>query len=166
MKYIIDDMKFDDWNRVEEIYAEGIASGISTFQGNTPSWIEWDSQHIKNCRLVAKSSTDVLGWAVLSKVSTRPVYDGVAEVSIYVDSKYRGHGVATKLLNALIRKSETYGYWTLQSNIIVENIPSINLHTKCGFRTVGIREKIAKSQSGQWLDTVIVEKRSTIIGMK
>jgi len=164
MEYVIDDMKFEDWPRVEEIYAEGIDSGISTFRSHTPTWEQWDSQQIKSCRLVAKSASDILGWAALSNVSTRCVYGGVAEVSIYVDSKYKGLGIATKLLNALIKKSESEGFWTLQSTIIVKNIPSLNLHTKCGFRTVGLREKIAKSQSGQWLDTVIVERRSTIVG--
>lgn len=163
-------MLADHWPAVREIYAEGIAAGNATFETAVPDWENWDAGHRKDCRLIAVPVTPsadgsgVLGWAALSPVSSRHVYRGVAEVSVYVAGAARGHGVGTALLEALIEESEACGVWTLQAGIFPENVASLALHTRCGFREVGIRRKIGKL-GRTWRDTALLERRSERIGI-
>jgi len=149
-----------DWDAVNRIYKQGIDTNLATFQTSCPSYAEWDSSHLSCCRLVYVLEGAVVGWAALSPVSSRCVYEGVAELSIYIDETVRGSGIGTKLLNRIIEESETQGIWTLQSGIIQDNKASILLHLKCGFREVGYREKIAKNAHGDWKNTVLMERRS------
>ncbi|MDS0526737.1 GNAT family N-acetyltransferase [Clostridium sp. SHJSY1] len=165
MTYTIEEMKNSDWNEVSKIYLEGINTGLATFQNSIPTFEEWDKGHIKSCRLVAKSNGKVLGFATLSSVSSRCVYSGVAEVSIYIGADYRRLGIGKTLLNHLIKLSEENNFWTLQSGIIRENISSLELHKICGFREIGVREKPAKTGDGIWHDTVLMEHRSKIVGI-
>lgn len=153
----------DHFFEVAEIYRQGLATGMATFQNEVPSWEEWDRTHLAFCRMAASENNKILGWAALTPVSARTVYAGVAEVSIYLAEGERGKGIGTLLLNALIGQSEANGIWTLQSGIFSENKGSIRLHEKCGFRQVGYRERIAK-KNGIWKDTVLMERRSKITG--
>ena len=164
INYNIEEMKESDLEEVLKIYLEGINTGIATFQTSIPTFKDWNNGHIKSCRLVAKSNEKTLGFAVLSSTSSRCVYSGVAEVSIYIGENYRGLGIGKALLTDLIKLSEENDIWTLQSGIIIENVSSIELHKKCGFREIGIREKVAKMDNGVWHDTVLVERRSKLIG--
>jgi len=164
MEYSILPMIFDHWPTVREIYGQGIATGNATFETELPDWEKWDHSHRRDCRLVAAetSSSQVLGWAALSPVSSRHVYHGVAEVSVYVDASARGRGIAKALLRALIRESEAAGVWTLQAGIFPENAASITVHKSCGFREVGVRHKIG-SLRGIWRDVLLLERRSPIV---
>lgn len=159
MNYQIIAMKPSDWEQVREIYAQGIQTGQATFETKVPTWEQWDENHQKLCRIVASVGERLLGWAVLSPTSKRSAYAGVAEVSIYIDQKYCGQGIGKALLEKLLSLSEENGFWTLQSTIIRENIASFRLHEKCGFRKVGVRERIAKI-GNEWHDTVLMEWRS------
>jgi L-amino acid N-acyltransferase YncA len=162
--YMIDTMKESDWEQVRSIYLEGIATGDATFETDAPTWEKWNAAHLPSCRLVARSGDTVRGWAALSPVSSRCVYGGVAEVSIYIGQRYRGIGLGRALLMALITESEKNGLWTLQAGIFPENRASIDLHKSCGFREVGRRERIGK-MDGRWRDTVLLERRSGIVGI-
>lgn len=163
MDYKIEEMKPSDWDQVKNIYLEGIRTGIATFQTEAPSWESWDKGHLSICRLVARSGDSVLGWVALSPTSSRNCYAGVVEVSIYIGEKYKGQGIGTALLTNVIKQSEENGIWSLYCAIIRENIASITLHKKCGFKEIGIREKIAKMDNGVWHDTVLMERRSKIV---
>jgi len=147
------------WTSVSEIYAQGIATGIATFETKVPSYDVWNEKFIKTCRLVAVDGNQVVGFAVLSQVSKREVYKGVAEVTIYITESQRGKGIGKQLLDALVIESENEGFWTLQAGIFSLNHASIELHKKCGFRIVGLREKIGKRNS-IWHDNVLMERRS------
>jgi len=147
---------------VLEIYRQGIASGNATFETETPSWEKWTAAHLPHSRIVARNGASVLGWAALSPVSSRCVYAGVAEVSIYIAEEARGLGVGRALLEELIRQSENNGLWTLQAGIFPENEASIRLHKSCGFREVGRRERIGKL-GDRWRDTVLLERRSMTV---
>ncbi len=151
-----------DWDSVKSIYEKGIATGNATFQTGAPSWEEWDSSHLGTCSIVAFVNDRVVGWAALTPVSSRCVYAGVAEVSVYVDPEQSGKGIGLALLEELVALSEAEGIWTLQAGIFPENIGSLRIHEKEGFRTLGIREKIGK-QNGVWRDTVLLERRSKTI---
>lgn len=161
MKLKIRKFNKQDWSTVSRIYSEGISTGIATFEIEAPSFDVWDEKFIKKCRLVAEIEEEVIGFAVLSQVSKRNVYKGVAEVTIYIAKSQRGKGIGKQLLDALIIESENEGFWTLQAGIFSKNKPSIQLHKKCGFRVVGIREKIGK-RDGRWYDNHFLERRSQI----
>jgi L-amino acid N-acyltransferase YncA len=152
----------DDWPAVAAIYEEGIATRLATFETAAPAWPEWDRTHLGAPRLVADEAGEVLGWAALSPVSERCVYAGVAEVSVYVAERARGRGIGRALLERLARHAESAGLWTLQAGIFPENRASLALHHGCGFRTVGIRERIGKLD-GAWRDVVLLERRSEVI---
>jgi phosphinothricin acetyltransferase len=178
MQYPILPMPPDLWPAVREIYREGIATGNATFETEAPDWEKWDAGHRKDCRLVAlepfESNSElvipiekltVIGWAALSPVSTRRVYTGVAEVSVYVASFARGRGVGKALLQALAQESERNGIWTLQAGIFPENVASLFLHKSCGFREVGVRHRIGQL-AGSWRDVLLLERRSASVGVE
>lgn len=167
----------DLWPAIREIYREGISTGNATFETELPDWEKWDGAHRRDCRLVALETMDeasaelliplgkltVLGWAALSPVSSRRVYRGVAEVSVYVAAAARGRGVGKELLKSVVQESEVNGIWTLQAGIFAENLASIALHKSCGFRKVGMRRRIGKL--GEiWRDVLLLERRSRIVG--
>ena len=160
----IQKMKDQDWKDIVRIYQEGIQTGMATFEQQVPSWNKWDADHLKHCRLVARRGHQIIGWAALSPVSSRCVYGGVAEVSVYVAQSARGSGVGEILLKELVAQSEQQGLWTLQSGIFPENIASLKLHEKIGFRKIGYREKIAQLD-GVWKDNILMEKRSRTQGL-
>ncbi len=162
--FLVRNMVPDDWEAVARIYAEGIATGMATFEQNVPSYTEWHKAHLEWCRLVATHKTLAIGWAALSPVSSRCVYGGVAEVSVYTAKDYRGKGIGRLLLRTLIAESEAKGIWTLQSGVFPENEGSIALHKKSGFRYIGKRERIGKLH-GEWKDNLLFERRSDSIGV-
>ena len=153
----------NDWQAVREIYLAGIATGQATFETEAPNWERWNETHLLTPRLVAADEGNILGWAALSQVSNRQVYAGVAEVSVYVASQARGRGVGTLLLEALVKESEVNGIWTLQASIFPQNAASVAIHRACGFREVGRRERIGQLKN-TWRDTVLFERRSSLVG--
>ncbi len=159
----ISPMQSKDWPDVQRIYREGIETGNATFETQVPEWDVWDGKTRPQPRLVARLDNQVVGWAALSSVSARAVYAGVCEVSVYVAAATRGQGVGKKLLQALVQASEELGIWTLQASIFPENQASIAIHEQCGFRVLGRREKIAQHR-GRWRDTVLMERRSQVVG--
>ena len=170
MEYMIDKMKPEDWEEVRSIYQEGISTGHSTFEAEAPDWEKWDSAHLQEPRLVIRADERVLlGWAALSPVSSRCVYSGVAEVSLYVGAKYRNQALGSALLAALVESSEKAGIWTLQGSIFPENTASLRLVRNHGFREIGRREKVGKMTYGElagtWRDVVLVERRSNVAGV-
>jgi phosphinothricin acetyltransferase len=152
-----------DWPEVARIYAEGIATGIATFEEEVPPWDAWDAGHLGHSRWVVGDASGLVGWAALAPVSRRACYAGVAEISIYVEARGQGQGIGRRLLQAVIESAEAAGIWTLQAGIFAENVASLRLHASCGFRLVGRRERIAR-RDGRWRDTVLFERRSTAVG--
>lgn len=159
-------MAASDWDEVRRIYVEGIATGNATLETEPPPWDLWDRAHRTDCRFVAREPgrPGLLGWAALSRVSERCAYGGVAEVSVYVAADARGKGVGRALLEALIRASEEAGVWTLQAGIFPENVASLAIHRRCGFRVVGVREKLGQLR-GAWRDVTLLERRSKTVGV-
>lgn len=159
----IEQMRPGDWAQVKAIYLEGIATGHATFETDAPSWDVWDAAHLRFARLVGRDGQMISGWAALSPVSRRQAYAGVAEVSVYVAASHRNAGVGRALLDALIAESERNAIWMLQAVVFPENAATIALHLRCSFREVGRRERIGKL-SGEWRDTILLERRSPLIG--
>ena len=165
MGVTVQKMRDEDWEAVRTIYREGIATGDATFETDAPDWEEWNKSHLRDGRLVAWEGEQIVGWAALSPVSSRRVYAGVAEVSVYVVASARGRGIGKALLRTLIEESERVGIWTLQGSIFPENVASIALHEACRFRKVGHRERIGQMQ-GVWRDTILMERRSKVVGIQ
>ncbi|MFD2923378.1 GNAT family N-acetyltransferase [Halobacillus naozhouensis] len=153
-----------DWTEVKEIYQLGIATGNATLEAVVPAYETWVSSGDPACTFVAYTGQEgsILGWCRLAPASTRKVYEGVAEVSVYVHPAETGKGIGGLLLEKLIQASEQKGYWTLTAGILVENTSSISLHKKHGFKEIGVREKIG-SLHGVWRDVLLLERRSRIV---
>jgi L-amino acid N-acyltransferase YncA len=164
MRFLIDEMLPADWPQVREIYLQGIAGGQATFESEAPTWENWDANHLEVARLIARDDGEIIGWAALSPVSSRRVYAGVAETSVYVSLERRGTGVGRRLLERLISESEENGIWTLQAVMFPENTASLALHKASGFREVGRRERVSKL-NGKWRDTILLERRSLLVGI-
>ena len=160
-------MRAEDGPDVLAIYGGGIATGHASFQDTIPAWEEWDAGHLECCRIVAEQGGSAVGWAALAPISSRQVYEGVGEVSVYLADGARGRGVGERLLGALIESSEQAGLWTLQAGIFPENAASISLHRKFGFRVVGIRERLGRMThgplAGEWRDVLLLERRSPAV---
>jgi L-amino acid N-acyltransferase YncA len=157
---LIRELEAKDWPAVRSIFQQGIATGQATFETEAPSWEAWDGTHSGG--LVAEEGGEVVGWAARSPYSTRPAYAGVAEESVYVAAEARGRGVGRALLAALVEESEQAGIWTLQAGVFPENRASVTLHLGCGFRVVGMRERIGRLK-GEWRDVLLLERRSEVI---
>lgn len=162
-------MAASDWPAVEEIYRQAIEEGEATFETRTPTWEAFDAGKLAAPRLVIMDDADqVVGWAAASAVSARPAYRGVIEHSVYVHRDARGRGFGRRLLAAFVEASDAGGFWTIQSSVFPENTASLRVHQSEGFRTVGIRQRIARSSlgahAGQWRDTVLIERRSEANG--
>jgi L-amino acid N-acyltransferase YncA len=152
----------DDWPAVAEIYWDGMRGGLATFETEVPTWEAWDRAHLARHRLVAELDGELVGWSALSRASTRRCYRGVAENSVYVSGDAQGRGIGHALLAALVTGADEAGIWTIQTSIFPENRSSLALHERCGFRVVGVRERIAK-RDGVWRDTLLLERRSELI---
>lgn|SRR5574344_1222767 len=159
---MIREMKESDWNEMMSIYSQSLKKGTVTFRNDVPTYEEWDEGHIKECRFVVEEDGKVVGYTMIAPTSGRDSYRGVVEVSIFVDENYLHRGLGTLLLKTLMEESEKRGYWTLYSAIFSVNVPSIELHKKCGFRVIGTRENIAKDKFGKWQSTTIMEWRNSI----
>ncbi|MBB6612322.1 N-acetyltransferase [Pontibacter sp. Tf4] len=161
---IVTDLLPEHYPQVKEIYELGMATGNATLETKAPEWADWDAKFMKICRLVALQNNRVAGWAALSAVSGRCVYAGVAEDTVYVHPDFKRQGIGKLLLRELVRQSEQAGIWTLQAGIINENKASIHLHEQCGFRIVGVRERLGQLH-GQWRDICLMERRSNRVGV-
>ena len=156
--------KKSDFSSVKSIYQQGIDTGNATFQNKAKGWNEWNASFLTNCRIVAEMNEEVVGWAALSATSNRTVYNGVAEVSIYIAKNYANYGIGNSLLSELVSTSENEGIWTLQAGIFPENESSIAIHSKNGFKTIGVRKKLGK-MNGAWRDILFMERRSKVVGI-
>lgn len=157
-----------DGAAVLAIYEEGIATGHATFETGVPDWPAFSAARRPDCRLVAIDGGGVIGWAMVSPTSSRPVYRGVGEVGIYIAAAARGRGVGDALLGGLVLESEAAGIWTLQAGVFPENAASLALHTRHGFRELGRRERIGLMAhgplAGRWRDVILLERRSWVVG--
>jgi phosphinothricin acetyltransferase len=156
----IDDMRPEDWPAVARIYEQGLEQG--TFEDTVPSWEDWDASHLALGRLAARDAGSVIGWAALAPYSRRDCYRGVVENSIYVARVARGRGIGRMLLEELCRRSDAAGLWTIQAATFADNAASIALHESCGFRLVGIRERLAQKH-GVWRDVALLDRRSALV---
>lgn len=173
MKIKIEPMRKTDWRAVADIWREGIATGHATFTAKpVASYALFCEGKLRHGNLVARGTTDgsVLGWTTLSQVSSRCVYEGVAELGIYVSAAARGRGVGAALMRELIARSEAAGVWTLQAGIFPENRASLALHARHAFREIGRRERLGKMpphgpRAGEWRDVLLLERRSRRAGI-
>jgi phosphinothricin acetyltransferase len=158
-------METKDLDKVLEIYQEGLDTNIAACKTCAPDKNSWDKTHLEKCRFVAEINNKIIGWAALASVSSNCIFSGVAEVSIYISKEYRHKSIGKKLMTEIIKTSEESGIWTLEGEIMQENISSLALCIKSGFRLVGYKEKIARNNKGEWINIVLMERRSNIIDL-
>ena len=163
MTAVVRPMNAADAAAVLAIYQVGLDGGHASFETVAPTWTAFDATKLPEHRFVAVDTDEtVLGWVAVSPVSARPVYAGVVEHSVYVDPAAQRRGIGRALLGALIASTEAAGIWTIQSGVFPENTASLALHHAAGFRTVGVRERVARhaGQGNRWRDVVFLERRS------
>ena len=153
-----------DGPEVLEIYGEGIATGVATFDTSVPEWRAWSASHRRDCRFIARLDGRVVGWTAVARYSSRDVYAGVVWESVYVAAAARGRGVGAALLGALIPATEAAGIWTLIAGVQANNTASLALHERVGFGRVGVQHRIARDREGRWRDRVLLERRSGTAG--
>jgi len=163
MAFTIRPLVASDWPQVKQIYQLGIDTGDATYETQAPEVDVLKAKFLAEPQLVAEENGQVIGWAFLSAVSSRCVYGGVAETSIYIHPEFHWRGIGRALLSNLVPLSEKLGFWTLQAQIFPENKASIALHERHGFRKVGYREKLGK-RNGIWRDVIFLERRSSTVG--
>jgi L-amino acid N-acyltransferase YncA/DNA-binding transcriptional ArsR family regulator len=152
-------LRAGDWPAVRAIYGEGIATRHATFETSVPSRAALERAWLPGHRWVAEIDGTVAGWAAITRVSSRACYAGVGDTSVYVGEGFRGRGVGTVLLHRQVTAADAGELWTLQTSIFPENRASLTLHHSAGFRTIGVRERIARLD-GVWRDTILLERRS------
>jgi L-amino acid N-acyltransferase YncA len=161
----VEPLQLQHWPEAARIYAAGIATGDATFESSVPDWPTWDAEHLPDHRHVALDDDGrVTGWVAAVPVSGRCVYAGVVEHSVYVDPAHQSQGVGRMLLSALVASTEAAGIWTIQSGVFPENVASVVLHERAGFRVVGTRERVGRMADGTWRDVILLERRSPRIG--
>ena len=156
---LVRELRAPDFAAVAAVYEEGIRTLNATFETAAPSWEEWDARHLPRPRIVAELEGEVVGWAALVPYSSRACYAGVAEDSVYVAAPARGRGVGLALLTELCKLTHACGIWTIQAGVFPENDASLALHERCGFRRIGVRERIGRL-NGDWRDVVLLERRA------
>jgi phosphinothricin acetyltransferase len=162
---VVEPMTDEDAPAVLDIYGQGIATGVATFETVVPEWRAWTASHRRDCRFVARLDGRVVGWTAVARYSSREVYAGVAWESVYVDASARGRGVGAALLAALIPASEASGIWTLIAGVQANNPASLALHERAGFRRIGVQERVGRDSAGRWQDVVLLERRSPTRGV-
>jgi phosphinothricin acetyltransferase len=169
MRVTIAPLEERHWAQAAAIYAEGIATGHSTFETEPPTWVDFTAGHLTaHSHVALDEHGDVLGWVAASHVSSRCVYAGVVEESVYVAARARGMGVGRSLLQVLIDSTEAAGIWTIQAGIFPENLASLRLHADVGFEPVGVHRRLGLMTygplAGTWRDVVLIERRSDVTG--
>ena len=151
-----------DWPQVAAIYEQGIVSHKATFAQKAPEYAVWDAEHHPHTRLVAETSDGIIaGWVAVAPSFARAVYNGVAEISIYIHDDFKHQGVGTMLLEAAAEESEKNGIWTLEALIFADNEPSLKLFRKCGYVDLGVRKRLGyDTVLEKWRDVAMLERRS------
>ena len=161
MEYLVRPMQQDDWGEIIEIYYQGIQTNNATFEIDCPSYEAWDAAHVKGCRFVAEIDAELAGWIAVSPLSDREYLNGVVAVNVYVAAGHQRRGVGERLVRALLEATKREGFWTVEASVLQSNVACLGLFEKCGFRTVGYRERLAKDRFGAWRNVVLLEHRST-----
>jgi L-amino acid N-acyltransferase YncA len=146
---------------IADIYNEGIADRIATFETEPRTAAQIAAQLVDKAdrfpTIVAERGGRIVAWASAGPYRNRPAYAGVAEHSVYVARAARGQGAGRMVLDALCRAYAARGFWKLVSRIFPENVASLAVHDRCGFRVVGVYRRHGKLD-GAWRDCVVVER--------
>lgn len=158
-----------DADAVLAIYQQGIDTGNASYAREAGTWTDFDAGRLAAPRLVAELNGKLMGWAALSSTSARECYRGVVETAIYIADDARGRGVGDALMRALVEASEQAGFWMLQTMIFTDNVASIRLHEKYGFKLLGVRKAMGYMTYGPykgWRDVAFLDRRSAVIGIE
>jgi phosphinothricin acetyltransferase len=144
-----------------DIHTQGIADRVATLDvepHTLAEQVEWLHRHgMRYPVIVAAQDAQIVGWASLNPFSSRAAYRFVADLSVYVERRWRGKGLGTILLHEIIARARALGYHKIVLSAFPSNTPGMRLYEKFGFRTVGIYREQGLVD-GRWVDTIIMEK--------
>lgn len=149
MEISIDNMRPEDREKVMSIFREGVKKGDLVMDSDDPAGKDLASGR----NLVARVKDKIIGWAIVEPVEKA----GAASVSVFVKPDYRGIGVGKALLDATVALSGRSGITALLTGIVPQNVPALMLHKSCGFRAVGMLQKVGVA-SGKLRDAVLLQR--------
>ena len=129
----------NDLEIIVEIYNSTISSRMVTADTepvSIESRVVWFDEHNSDKRplwVIENSHKDIIGWVSFQSFYGRPAYDATAEISIYLDEKYRGRGIGKEVLANCLTKAPGFGIKTLLGFIFMHNEPCLKLFRHFGF---------------------------------
>ena len=151
----------DDLEDITDIYNEAILKTVATFDTEIKILEEqkiWFEQHGPNNPIVVAEEDDsIVGWAALSKYSTRCAYTNTAEISLYVKEEFQGKGIGRKLMDSIDKEGKKAGIHVVLARITEGNDISVHLHNSVGFEHVGVMKEVGL-KFGKRLDVHLMQK--------
>ena len=152
-----------DVPRLTEIYAHAVMNGTASYELVPPTELEMLSRFEALTGqdypyIVAENGAGrVIGYAYAGPFRMRPAYRWSVEDSVYIAPEAHGHGVGRALLLRLIELCDEKGFRQMVAVIGgSDHAPSIRLHERAGFRTIGIFQG-SGYKFGKWIDTVLMQ---------
>jgi phosphinothricin acetyltransferase len=160
---IIRDAHDTDMPAVQAIYAHHVTTGIASFELQPPTLEELLRRRADVLvnglpYLVAEMDGEVVGYGYATLYRPRPAYGNTVEDSVYVRDGMGGRGIGQALLAEVIDRCIANGRRQMVAVIgNSANHGSIALHTRLGFRLVGVFEAVG-FKHGRWVDTVLMQR--------
>jgi phosphinothricin acetyltransferase len=152
----------EDAPAMAAIYNQAVACSTATFD-TVPEYPDdrerWLDEHTapQHPVLVAERDGRVVGWASLSRYSTRCAYEATVEASTYIDENETGRGLGTALSEALLEAGRAGGVHAVLARICTENTASLAMSRKLGFEEIGVMREVGV-KFGRALDVMWLEK--------
>src|SRR5215831_9802705 len=153
--------RFADLPLIQDIHNQGIIDRVATLDTELRTVTDtqlWFKRHgLRHPVLVAEAGGSIAGWASLNTFNPRPAYQYVADLSIYLDRPWRGKGLGSRLLQALIPLAGELGYHKIVLSAFPTNAAGMRLYERQGFTTVGVYKEMGLLD-GRWVDTILMER--------
>lgn len=149
-----------DVEALRRIYNQGIEDRIATLDVDPKTRegiAEWWEQHTgRFAVLVAVVKEHVVGWASLNRFSHRCAHADIADLSVYVARDFRGKGIGSNLLHALIQEATECGFHKVVLHALNLNEHGKRLYRKVGFVEVGVFKRHGRIDD-RFVDVVAME---------
>ncbi|MBS1748921.1 MAG: N-acetyltransferase [Bacteroidetes bacterium] len=131
----------EDLQQILDIYNYAIThtTAVYDYEPHTPEMRkQWFAAKQKDGYpvLVAEEDGVIKGFCALGSFRAWAAYKFTVENAIYVKEIEQGKGIGKLMMRALIEQAKQLGYHTIVAGIDADNLPSIRLHERFGFKEV------------------------------
>lgn len=154
---MIREAKIEDLEQLKNIYNDAILHTVATFDTEVKDDAnrrQWFREHEEDPYVifVEEHEERICGYASLSRYRDRKAFDRTVEISIYIDSTFRGRGIGKTLMAHTLEYAKNHPkIATVVSLVTGENAVSIHLHDLFGFVYCGQLKCVGFKQD-RWLD--------------